>query len=248
MAISTEFGHQSAVSLHVMDIGKIAYPAAQRGLQYLFTAVGDMVDLKIMQFVETNLLQLPERVRRLFSHFGAVRGLDAGYLWAHYSHDATNVVYASVWELWKLEEVSGRFPICRSITNVNTAGNVVEALLGIAWIFRYELERSSFMSKISWLLWDESQQDSVGYHGSFFSSVQELRRYSAEIRRYRAKSWRYSAKSLRYSAKSWRYSVKSLRYSAEVRRYSAESLRYNAEVPVHLKKSCLLYTSDAADE
>ena len=134
MAISTEFGLQAADLLNVTDIGKIGYPACQRGLQDLFTAVYHMRDLKMMQWVETKLLNLPEIVRRLFSHFGAVRGYGAGHLWRIYSYDATNVVYASVWELWKLEERSGRFPYCRSITNVNIAGNIVEALLGIAWI------------------------------------------------------------------------------------------------------------------
>jgi len=69
----------------------------------------------------------------------------------------------------------------------------------------------------------------VGYHGSFFSSVQELRHYSAEIRRYRAELRRYSAKSLRYSAEVRRYSAKSWRYSAEVRGYSAKSWRYSAK-------------------
>ena len=222
MAISTEFGLQAADLLNVTDIGKIGYPACQRGLQDLFTAVYHMRDLKMMQWVETKLLNLPEIVRRLFSHFGAVRGYGAGDLWELYSYDATNVVYASVWELWKLEEVKGMYPFCRSITNAQSAGNVVEAMLGIAWISRYQRDRSSFINESSqFLRLDASQQDSVGYHGSFFSSAQEFQRYSAEIRRYSAEIRRYSAKSLRYSAEVRRYSAKSRRYSAKSWRYSA---------------------------
>ena len=167
MDISTKSSHQYAVNLNVIDIGENAYPAAQRGLQDLERAVARLVDQKTMQFVETHLLQLHERVRRLFSHFGAVRALAAGHLWPRRSHDATNVVYASVWELWKLEERSKRFPHCRSITNPKSAGNIVEALLGIAWICRHE-PKGSFMCQSQWILEDKSEQDSAGYHGSFF--------------------------------------------------------------------------------
>ena len=167
MDISTKSSHEYVVNLNVIDIGENAYPAAQRGLQDLERAVARLVDQKTMQFVETHLLQLHERVRRLFSHFGAVRALAAGHLWPQLSYDATNVVYASVWELWKLEERSERFPYCRSITNVKSAGNIVEALLGIAWICRHE-PQGSFMCQCQWILKDKSQQDSAGYHGSFF--------------------------------------------------------------------------------
>ena len=167
MDISTKSSHEYVVNLNVIDIGENAYPAAQRGLQDLERAVARLVDQKTMQFVETHLLQLHERVRRLFSHFGAVRALAAGHLWPQLSYDATNVVYASVWELWKLEERSKRFPHCRSITNPKSAGNIVEALLGIAWICRHE-PQGSFMCQCQWILKDKSQQDSAGYHGSFF--------------------------------------------------------------------------------
>ena len=167
MDISTKSSHEYVVNLNVIDIGENAYPAAQRGLQDLERAVARLVDQKTMQFVETHLLQLHETVRRLFSHFGAVRALAAGHLWPQLSYDATNVVYASVWELWKLEERSKRFPHCRSITNPKSAGNIVEALLGIAWICRHE-PKGSFMCQSQWILEDKSEQDSAGYHGSFF--------------------------------------------------------------------------------
>ena len=111
---------------------------------------------------------MPEAVRRLLSHYGAVGGLVAGHQREHKSYDATNVPYATVWEYWKLEEVYKEFLRCRGITNVNTAGNIMEALLGIAWIFAWEKEILPFKNKITWGSFSDCEKDSVGYHGSFF--------------------------------------------------------------------------------
>ena len=113
-----------------------AYPAAQPGLQALDLAVGVMVSGNLMAFVENHLLGLPESVCRLLSHYSAVGGCLAGHQWEERSHDATNVIYAMVWEYWKGEEHFLKFPTCNSIT----AGNIVEALLGVAWIHLHHNE------------------------------------------------------------------------------------------------------------
>ena len=88
----------------------LAYPASQPGLQDLVVAVDEMVNIKLMAFVEDHLLGLDERVRRLLSHYGAVGGCLAGHQWRTRSYDATNVIYASVWEYWKGEEHWAKFP------------------------------------------------------------------------------------------------------------------------------------------
>ena len=115
----------------------LAYPAAQQGLQELELAVDKMVTGNLMGIVEHNLLSLLERERRLLSHYGAVRGLAAGGMWQTNSYDATNCIYGSVWEYWKMDTNSQKFPNCHSITNSNTAGNLLEAIMGIAWIHQH---------------------------------------------------------------------------------------------------------------
>ena len=90
-----------------------------------------------MGFVERNLLPLLEVERRLLSHYGAVHGLAAGGMWLTNSHDATNGIYGAVWEYWKMDTDSRKFPYCHSITNSNTAGNLLEAIMGLAWIHQH---------------------------------------------------------------------------------------------------------------
>ena len=99
-----------------------AFQTAQTGLQALAHAIDRMVQGQLRAFVENNLLDLPEVVRRLLSHYGAVGGCSAGHQWKEKSHDGTNVIYSSVWEYWKGEEHYSKFWKCRSITNWNTAG------------------------------------------------------------------------------------------------------------------------------
>ena len=99
-----------------------AFQTAQTGLQALAHAIDRMVQGQLRAFVENNLLDLPEVVRRLLSHYGAVGGCSAGHQWKEKSHDGTNVIYSSVWEYWKGEEHYSKFWKCRSITNRNTAG------------------------------------------------------------------------------------------------------------------------------
>ena len=111
-----------------------AYPAARPGLQDLLVAVNEIVDTNLMALVENELLCLSVKARRLLSHYGAVGGCSAGHNWVDKSYDATNVIYAAVWEYWKGAEHWSQFPSCQKITHWNTAGNIVEALLGVAWI------------------------------------------------------------------------------------------------------------------
>ena len=111
-----------------------SYPAAEQGLRDLNSAIFFMVKNDYMTFVEDKLLALPEKVRRLLSHYGAVGGCSAGYQWMEKNHDAENVNYACLWEYWKGEEQSSKFTACGSIIHWNTAGNIIEALIGVAWI------------------------------------------------------------------------------------------------------------------
>ena len=111
-----------------------AYPEAKQGLVKLELAMCMMTRGGLMNFMEHYVAQLPEKVRRLLSHYGAVSGLGAGHSWIVQSHDAMNVIYSTVWEHWKGEEACGRFPWCRSIINWNTAGNLLECLMGVGFI------------------------------------------------------------------------------------------------------------------
>jgi hypothetical protein len=112
----------------------IGLPSAQPGLQALVVAVDEMINANLLEIVEDHLLCLNEKTRRLLSYYGAVGCCLADQEWAERSYDATHVIYASVWEYWKGEGHWSRFPGCASITNWNSAGNIIEALLGVAWI------------------------------------------------------------------------------------------------------------------
>ena len=86
-----------------------------------------LVDL--VAFVEAYVHPLPERVQRLISHFGFVR---FGAIDSHPTgFDFTDCIYAIVWRLL-LKEASEKFAVQR-IWNANTCGNMVEALMAIAF-------------------------------------------------------------------------------------------------------------------
>jgi len=74
-------------------------------------------------WIERALLMLPERVRRLISHFGGIGELDLDY---------TNVVYRLVWFLI-LEEVPPTWNM-QTVSSLRNTGNALEALMGIAWL------------------------------------------------------------------------------------------------------------------
>ena len=117
-----------------------AYPAAKQGLVDLELATSVMTLGGLMNFMEHHVVCLPERVRRLLSHYGAVGGTSAGPNWREQSTDSMNLIYATVWERWKGEEQWEKFHTCRSITHWNTAGNLVELLMGVGFIHRHHRE------------------------------------------------------------------------------------------------------------
>ena len=78
---------------------------------------------EVVRFVAASLVNEPERVRRLLSHFGVVQGLDWG-----------NIVYAICYRNL-LAHASASCPLinhARSFSNPNNCGNLIEALLAIA--------------------------------------------------------------------------------------------------------------------
>jgi hypothetical protein len=111
-----------------------AFAPAREGLEKLEYAVLSLTKGRFMDYVETKLLQLSEGARSCLSHYGAQNGLSAGYSWQTKSYDATNVIYAGVWEAWKDVEHFQAYPRCRKVTAVNDAGKTMEAVLGVAWL------------------------------------------------------------------------------------------------------------------
>ena len=96
-----------------------------------------MTEGKLMRFVEKYVSQMPERDRRLLSHYGAAEQWQTNYV------DEYNVINAAVWESWKDEEDCEAYPWCRSITSSNMASNILETLLGAAWVWRHDTMQSS---------------------------------------------------------------------------------------------------------
>jgi hypothetical protein len=115
-----------------------SFAPSRKGLEKLEYAVQSLTKGSFMFYVEKNLLQLSKRARRCLSHYGAQNGLSAGYCWETKSHDATNVIYAGVWEAWKDAEHFQAYPRCRNITSVNNAGNTMKGVLGVARLQVYE--------------------------------------------------------------------------------------------------------------
>jgi len=103
------------------------HPRMRELFMYFEASIQLMVKGKLMDFVEHRLLSLSNRERRLLASYGAVR---SGGDW----FDANNVIYAQVFEYWKSQEVWNRFSSCRQVTELNSAGNIMEAILGTAWL------------------------------------------------------------------------------------------------------------------
>ena len=136
--IQLEAPADNARVVHLEKVAKAncrnAYPRAKQGLVDLELATSVMTLGGLMNFMEHHVVCLPERVRRLLSHYGAVGGMSAGTNWRDQTTDSTNLIYVTVWEQWKREEQQDQFHTCRSITNLNTAGNLVELLMGVGFI------------------------------------------------------------------------------------------------------------------
>ena len=95
---------------------------------------------RTISWVEFVHMPLPARVRRLISHFGAVRlseRRDVDYLGT--GSDLGNCIYALVWRML-LGAAPARFQV-QNITNVNSCGNMIESLLAIAWFGPVQIER-----------------------------------------------------------------------------------------------------------
>ena len=96
------------------------------GVQYAILQLGS---IRVPQYttmtnwIENALLMLPERVRRLLSHFGGIGELDVDY---------TNVIYRLVWFLI-LEEVPSTWYM-QTVSSLKNAGNTLEAIMGIDWL------------------------------------------------------------------------------------------------------------------
>ena len=76
-------------------------------------------------------LQMPERTRRMFGHFGGVEayGDSSG-------QDAYNVRYSILWKCFKEEAPPGMWRI-QYLSGLEAAGNVLEGILGIEWLWRH---------------------------------------------------------------------------------------------------------------
>jgi hypothetical protein len=109
-----------------------AFPGARNGLVKLEFAISALVSCRALAWVENRLLRLSDKSRRCLAMHGAIYGCKAGLEWKKHSEDFTNAIYAGMWEYWKSEE--RKHPYCENITGCNTAGNVVEALMGVAWL------------------------------------------------------------------------------------------------------------------
>ena len=103
--------------------------------------------VELVVFTETHVYKLPEKVRRLISHFGFVRfgatdSFAAGF-------DFTDNIYAIVWRLL-LEEVPAEFRV-QNIWNPNSCGNMVESLMAIAFFGPSKLETvRGYLSTEKW--------------------------------------------------------------------------------------------------
>ena len=63
-----------------------------------------------------------------------------GNIGGYFGLDAANVNYGLFWELLKLEMPPRS--ICHNTTNVVKAGNILEAIMGIKWLYRHFVERN----------------------------------------------------------------------------------------------------------
>jgi len=97
------------------------------GVQYATTKLHSMrgpQNATMHAWIENVFLHQPERVRRCISHFGGIGELDVDY---------TNVVYRLVWILM-LEEVPPNWWYMQNVSSLKSAGNVLEAVMGIAFL------------------------------------------------------------------------------------------------------------------
>ena len=112
-------------------------PHVRGHMMTLFKCILCFRDARLMEFLEARVLGLSERARRCLASFGAVHGFRSGPEWASSSHDAGNVCYAGVWEAWKAELPHDACWHARRVTNANSAGNILEGVMGAVWIWQH---------------------------------------------------------------------------------------------------------------
>ena len=101
-------------------------PHVKEHMITLFKCLFCFRDERLMEYLEARVLGLSERARRCLASFGAVHGIRSGRDWASCSHDAGTC---------DLRECVGGLE-GRSVTNTNSAGNILEAVMGAAWIWQ----------------------------------------------------------------------------------------------------------------
>ena len=114
-----------------------ATPATRPHLQQFLATIHVFLDAHLMEYVERTLLSLSERQRRCLASFGAVNGLSCPNF-ARSGTDRLNVIYASVWEVWKGEVPTHVGPVAVTVTHACSAGNVIEAMMGAGWLYAYD--------------------------------------------------------------------------------------------------------------
>ena len=130
--------------------------------------------LDLVVFVEKHYYRLPERVRRLISHFGGVRlrGTCAALTLAT-GVDFTNCIYAIVWRIL-LEEAPPRFQL-QSISNLNSCGNMVESLMAIAFFGPFNVAHvMEHLSGESWASTSEVGAAAIFLRWALDSGWQEI--------------------------------------------------------------------------
>ena len=98
--------------------------------------------------------------------FGAVNGLASGVDWYLHGTDRGDVTYAGVWEAWKSQVPQSLCPTPESVTNANSAGNAIEAVMGVAWLRVHE-ERLAGVKSFSCMLHAER----LGYFNDAVTSA-----------------------------------------------------------------------------
>ena len=134
---------------------RVAFRATPQGIRkhmaLLIQSIYELAEGRLLEFIDETLLQLREKERRLLAMYGAVHGLSSGSSWQYISYDATNCIYAGVWEMWQMQlPPNHRPPTAQSMTNCNTAGNAMEGTLGACGFTSTARRTQSWSSALTW--------------------------------------------------------------------------------------------------
>ena len=113
------------------------YSLCAEQFRRLNQAIASLMNLQAMDFIEDKIVEgLCREPRKVLSRYGAVGAVAAGHQWHTESFDPTNVIFAMVWEFWLQESHHEKFQSCRNITNCVTAGDILECIMGSAWLWK----------------------------------------------------------------------------------------------------------------